>query len=107
MSDVDCPYCGKGQEICHDDGFGYEEDVAHEDQCYYCEKYFTFQTSIIFYYSASKADCLNGAEHKYEPTHTYPVRGTKMRCADCDDTRIPTDNEMAAIVEVRNARTGH
>jgi len=29
MDDVDCPYCGESQEICHDDGFGYSEDEDH------------------------------------------------------------------------------
>ena len=28
-SDIECPYCGKGQDVCHDDGFGNAEDVAH------------------------------------------------------------------------------
>lgn len=27
--DVECPYCEEWNEICHDDGFGYEEGVAH------------------------------------------------------------------------------
>lgn len=23
MKDIECPYCGHEQDICHDDGFGY------------------------------------------------------------------------------------
>jgi len=28
-NDVECPYCGAEQEINHDDGQGYDEDVLH------------------------------------------------------------------------------
>jgi len=59
MSDLECPYCGEEQEVCHDGGFGYEEGVMHEMQCGDCDKNFTFQTSISFYYEPYKADCLN------------------------------------------------
>lgn len=27
--DVECPYCGKGLDIDHEDGYGYEEGVTH------------------------------------------------------------------------------
>ena len=83
-NDVECPYCGIGQEICHDDGYGYSEDETHEQQCGDCGKMFAYKTSIIFYYEASKADCLNGAEHKMEKvwsTATYDP--PFMRCEDC------------------------
>ncbi len=72
MDDVECPYCGAGQEICNDDGHGMEEDVKHEQECSECEKYFIFTTSILVLHEASKADCLNGAPHDYAPTITYP-----------------------------------
>lgn len=80
--DVECPYCGEGQEICHDDGFGYEEGKAHQDHCYDCGKNFVFYTSISFNYEAEKADCLNGADHKYRPVHNpgYPKH---VYCEDC------------------------
>ena len=29
MSDMQCPYCGADQEVCHDDGAGYSEDERH------------------------------------------------------------------------------
>jgi len=98
MSDIDCPYCGAAQEVCHDDGQGYAEDEKHLQECSDCEKYFVFTTSIIFSYTASIADCLNGSAHKYVPTNTYPVEFTRMRCTDCDDERHPTESEMADIV---------
>jgi transposase-like protein len=36
MSDINCPYCGAGNDINHDDGFGYAEDIRHEMQCASC-----------------------------------------------------------------------
>lgn len=63
MSDLECPYCNAELEVCHDDGFGYDEGKAHEMECYECEKVFTFQTCISYDYEPSKADCLNGAPH--------------------------------------------
>lgn len=99
MSDINCPYCGAGQDICHDDGHGYEEDVTHQQQCGECDKYFTFTTSISYYYEAEKADCLNGAEHEWKPTHTYPKEFTKMRCTMCDDERKPSESEMREILQ--------
>lgn len=38
MSDLYCPYCDAGLEVCHDDGFGYEEGVAHEMCCKECSE---------------------------------------------------------------------
>lgn len=60
MSDMQCPYCGADQEVCHDDGNGYAEGVKHEHECSECEKTFVFETFISFDYEPSKADCLNG-----------------------------------------------
>ena len=63
MSDLECPYCGAENEVCHDDGAGYAEDEAHEMECGECEKSFTFQTHISFSYHPEKADCLNDGNH--------------------------------------------
>lgn len=90
-SDVDCPYCGKGQEINHDDGYGYEEDRRYEQACIHCEKSFVFTTSIMFSYGAKKAACLNGEPHKFMPSHTHPKFFTRMICADCDEERPLTE----------------
>lgn len=90
MSDVECPYCGKGQEINHDDGAGYEEGCLHEQECSDCEKTFTFYTTISFDYEAYKADCLNGGEHKWrKPTKIwFDEKQNKelwhRRCTDCE-----------------------
>ncbi len=97
INDIECPYCGVGQEINHDQGFGYEEDTAHEQECIACEKMFVFYTSTNFSYEANKADCLNGSEHQYEATWIYPVEFSKMQCRDCEHSRIPTEEEMRLI----------
>lgn len=99
MEDIECPYCEKWQEINHDDGFGYEEGVKHEQQCSDCRKHFTFTTSISYYYEAEKADCLNGSEHDFRPTKTYPKEYTKMECSMCEETRKPTESEMIEILK--------
>ena len=83
--DVNCPYCGEGQEINHDDSYGYEEDLTFQQECGKCEKTFTYTTSISFYYNASEAPCLNDGEHNYEETKTYPKRYTRLQCTYCDD----------------------
>lgn len=91
--DLECPYCGKELDINHDDGFGYEEGVKHKMECPHCNKYFVFETSIVFYYEAQKADCLNDKKHDYQITHTFPKQYSKMRCTICDDSRTLTIEE--------------
>ena len=98
MSDVKCPYCGHEQDIDHDDGYGYEEDRKHQQQCGECEKTFTYTTAIWFSYSAQQADCLNGAEHSYSASVTFPPEYSKMTCSVCLKHRDPTEEEMAKIL---------
>ena len=94
--DIECPYCGHGQEVCHDDGFGYEEDVYHEMECSDCERWFTFTTMISFDYTPRKADCLNEGEHNLKMSTTYPKMFSKMHCDDCEYERTPTTEEYIA-----------
>ncbi len=83
--DIQCPYCHADLEVCHDDGFGYEEDVRHEMQCGYCEKHFTFTTTISFSYHPEPAPCLNGAPHELKPVISYPqVWPDWKRCVHCE-----------------------
>lgn len=98
MSDINCPYCDAELDICHDDGFGYEENTKHEMRCYHCDKYFVFETSISFYYEPYTADCLNDEKHDFKPTNTFPIKYTEMKCSICDLTRKPTDEEMNQIL---------
>lgn len=99
MSDIDCPYCDRLQEIDHDDGYGYEEDKLHEQECGDCGKTFTFTTGILFVYEGYKADCLNGGEHQYKNTNTYPKIFTRMKCKDCEKERQPTEQEWFDMMD--------
>lgn len=109
MADLECPYCGAEQEVCHDDGFGYEEDRRHEMECSECEKTFVFTTMISFSYEAEKADCLNDGEHVLSMSATYPREYSQMQCRDCDFRRKPTPEEFAAagiVIEAPAAQGG-
>ena len=88
-NDVECPYCGKGQEINHDDGYGYEVDEIYEQGCPDCKKVFAFTTSIHFHYDARKAPCLNDGEHDWKAIIGFPVEyfEGKQRCGYCAEER--------------------
>ena len=90
---VNCPYCQARQNINHDDGHGYDENELHQQECYKCRKTFVFNTCISFDYNVFKADCLNGAEHVFEPTKTFPHFLKKMRCKTCGEEHTPTPDE--------------
>lgn len=83
MSDVNCPYCNKEIEINHDDNYGYEEGRFHQQECGHCEKTFVYTTEISVDHYVNTADCLNGSEHPYEKTVTYPPEFAVMRCKSC------------------------
>lgn len=87
MRDVECPYCGADLDINHDDGYGYSEDETHQQECCECGKAFVFTTAIHFSYRVDKADCLNGAEHTYERTKTWPPEAARLRCTQCGDEK--------------------
>jgi hypothetical protein len=95
MSDMQCPYCGADQEVCHDDGHGYTEGVKHEHTCSSCDKTFVFETSIVLYYEAFKADCLNGAEHELKFLKSWPAQYSRMGCIHCGYERRATPEELA------------
>jgi hypothetical protein len=99
MSNIQCPYCGADQEVCHDDGQGYAEDVKHEQQCSECDKYFVFETTILLYYEPSKADCLNDAEHELEFRRSWPFDRSRMGCKHCAFERPATPEERDAAPE--------
>lgn len=83
--DVECPYCGEGQYINHDDGYGYGEDSVYEQQCDSCDKTYAYRTSIHFSYEAKKAPCLNGEPHQLEPVMYVPTRFPDWkRCIICE-----------------------
>jgi len=99
-ADVDCPYCGAELEINHDDGYGYQEDVIHEQECSKCDMMFAYTTSISFYYEAYKADCLNGAKHKVKKAVAFPAyMPPRYRCVDCDFETTITDDNKEKVLE--------
>lgn len=85
--DVKCPYCGADNEICHDDGYGLEENTKHQTECRKCEKMFVFYTEISLSYDVFKADCLNGGKHKYEETKTIPRCFRQLECKTCGNRK--------------------
>jgi hypothetical protein len=101
VSDCECPYCGADVEICHDDGYGYKEDEIFQQECPKCEKNFAYTICFHIEHEASKADCLNGADHKWKPTRSWPKEFTRMQCNDCGEERKPTEQEMKQILEER------
>ena len=93
-NDLQCPYCGADNEVCHDVSFGYEEDTYHENECSQCKKAFIFTTEIHFSYSAHVADCLNTGNHEYEKTKTFPPEFARLRCKMCGDEKpLPKETE--------------
>lgn len=97
MLDTNCPYCNEEITIDHDDGQGYEVDTLHEQQCPKCEKNFVFQTYHHFSYDTFKADCLNGSDHKFKLSKTYPKEFSRMVCEDCETERPMTEKERISF----------
>ena len=81
MSDVQCPHCGKRQNINHDNGYGYEEDERYT-QCCPCGKEFGFSTNISYDYSVF---CENGNHtmEQSEPPHEF-----YWICENCDHDEV-------------------
>lgn len=99
-NDLECPYCGEYNEVCHDDGAGYHEHQRHEMQCDACDNYFVFTTAISFDYTPAKADCLNGKPHRLCESKTYPKWRAKMVCQDCDySERLPAERMVQLLAE--------
>jgi len=99
--DVECPYCGKWQEINHDDGYGYEEGKIFTQECRDCEKTFTYTTSISYYYDAEKAPCQNGAPHDFQSINGFPkeIFVGKSRCVWCNELHIDEEKNKKSVQE--------
>lgn len=97
MHDVECPYCGEGQFICHDDGYGYTEGPIHEQECGDCGKTFAYTTSVLYLYEAHQAPCMNGGEHDLEPVVHAPERFPDWkRCKNCDHQQLGKRSEASS-----------
>jgi len=84
MFSCQCPYC---EETMNDPEECYEQGITYELECPHCEKNFVFTVDYIRTYDERKADCLNGGEHNYQKTNTYPPEYAKLRCTMCDDEK--------------------
>lgn len=93
MSDVNCPYCKADQEICHDDGYGYEDGGEFEQDCGDCGKTFKYTTQISFYYKAYCQDDDHYIE-SWAPAHPRMVG-----CTKCEYTRLLKDGEQPQVPE--------
>lgn len=84
MEDVRCPYCEEEIKIEPTDFEHYQEYEEYE--CERCSKNFeVYAEPTIDYTVCGKADCLNGADHKWKQIVGIPAihfRG-KYRCEDC------------------------
>ena len=76
MSDITCPSCLSSEEINHDGGVGYVEDVMHEQGCSTCGCYFKFTTSISYDYKVFCGD----KPHKLEAL----LASKYYSCQSCD-----------------------
>lgn len=96
MNDIECPYCEVTFDLEPEDEAYYKEDGGVETQCPNCEKYFRVWTSISYYREGTKADCLNGAPHKFtnwrklwEDAEKHPGEEYQQRrCEDCDKEEL-------------------
>ena len=89
MNEIECPYCGYSYDLSHDDGAFYDENNRTKEQCPKCEKYFMVSSSLSWYFSADKANCLNGGQHKWEQIVGAPREYFigRQRCSECDEER--------------------
>lgn len=98
--DIECPYCGKEQDIDHDDGYGYDENETYEQECE-CGKTFVYNTSIMFHYAVYKAPCKNGGNHKWKQIIGAP-RAYFVgcdRCEYCGEERIDKEKNDIAMAK--------
>ena len=88
MSDIECPYCKKDQEVMHDEGQGYDEE-ENQHTCISCDRDFIFATSVSYYYEVS---CNTENDHVWEQS---PVEGCEdfYTCANCETCKVERGND--------------
>ncbi len=87
MKDVECPYCGLEQDVDHEDCSLYREDQLFTHECEACEKTFVYSISVHISFESAKAPCLNGEDHNWERTRTFPEEFAVMRCNYCGEEK--------------------
>ncbi|WP_346839786.1 hypothetical protein [Microbulbifer sp. SAOS-129_SWC] len=95
MSDVNCPNCREPQEINHDDGYGYDEDKTHEQECHHCGETFEFTTEISYEYQVFCKDGQHPEGALEAIGSPRPEYGQCWACNRCDWVGfLGTDNEV-------------
>lgn len=88
MNEIECPYCKAQFECCEDDEPWNDPDESYEMECDKCGKAFVLRVAIRYHCESRKADCLNGAPHKYGKWMSlWLIDGSKecqvRSCKDC------------------------
>ena len=97
MDEIECPYC---QHTWNYDGDGLGDDESEECQCEKCEKSFMIKASVSISYESTACPCLNGEDHKFVDTRSFPritYGKIRMKCDYCElvKTREATEREIA------------
>lgn len=106
---VSCPYCNKENKLETENFNNYDQGESIERECRNCGKIFLFSYELSFEFSAQKADCLNGAEHKFERTNAYPEAFRKIACKVCGLEQHDPDREQRIkeyFDELNNRKAG-
>lgn len=99
MSYANCPYCKEEVEINHDDGYGYDENEIHTQECSKCGKTFAYTTMISIDHDTKQAPCQNGDEHDLHPIEGCREEFFKgrSRCSWCGEEVVDSEVNGAAI----------
>jgi hypothetical protein len=99
--DLVCPYCG------YVEGDSWElanSDDAH--QCGKCEKFFSYDSNTVRYFSSSQVPCLNGEKpHGWVQMPPYPGEELDLRiplvyrCRVCDARMFRADDGTEIVNE--------
>lgn len=54
FADMDCPYCGTGQNVDREDWYGFGEKEDPEQECSECGKVFRYTVTPIPHYETKK-----------------------------------------------------
>lgn len=95
MTDLNCPYCNAEQDV-DTEYYDGQEDTRYEHECSECKKVFVYTMQTHFTFEPYKSDCLNGSQHKYKLTKTWPKEFSRMQCEDCHDERELTEEERVS-----------
>ena len=91
-----CPYCEKSIEIYCDE---FIDGETSNQKCEYCGKVFAFGVKIVTEYHLKKAPCLNGGEHDWELSYTFPGCRHWVECKNCGKSRSCSQIELQELIK--------